>query len=1621
MTSVCLSHYGRQDNKVIDKVLKGIQRQWPQQDFILEFSRQLFDQMPSVDLQQQSLRDHVGMASFIWEFFHGFSKRKVFDLAVFNPEVSTHGYQSKKTGILIVMQDHPFVVSSVRMALKRVNININYYLTIPEIFADRTDAKAPVFSMHADPAGGSESKASPYRQEMCFYIEVDQQVSNALPVIKNDLEEVLAGIVKAVKDWDPMMGRMQDVIDNITQCCPIKNEETAESVQFLQWLLKEFTFLGVRDYDYVEEDDKEKLILRRHSSLGVLSRYKGKPLAHYKAPPHQSSLSRFPASKHCIVVSKSGDMSTVHRSEYCDSIVVRRYGAQGKLLGERVFIGLITADIYKSSLFDIPLIRYKVKQVKAALLPSSTGFNCKRLFSILDTFQRDVLLQYSVDKLVLIAREMMNLQDKNDVRLFVEKDVYKRFIYVMICMPVEHYSTQLKAMLESLLLNKLKGLSIYSATPHISLVNTYRLNFTVRMDPAYSVRIQYQDIFDAIVSHMTPWHIKLADALKAVHTPAHAQQLYALYSHSFSHDYKLEYSPSDAVEDIDILHRLHDADVFEMAIDHEKNQSDELIKIKLYSNNHVIPIYEMMPLMKHFGCLIHSEKSYTVRVDSDLKYVSLLEISLEGITPEQFFGNKQLFCENFLAVYQQHGADDELNQLTFTASLSWRYIQLIRGLSDYLRQIGFSLSQGYMNTIFCRAHELVALLMQHFALKFDPQAVGEHPDDGAILEVDEARILEAFNAIENIDEDRLFRRIFHVISAVKRTNFYQDSAAHDVISLKIFSADIPDLQGMVPYFECYVFSRRFKGVHLRSGKISRGGLRWSDRPDDVRTEVLQLMQAQKIKNSIIVPTGAKGGFVILDNSSGQRCYQEFVHALLQLTDNMIGGEVVHPENTRIYDEDDTYLVVAADKGTATFSDYANAISKQQNYWLGDAFASGGSVGYDHKKMGVTARGAWESVKHHFRVLDIPINEDFTVVGIGDMSGDVFGNGMLLSENICLLAAFNGRHIFIDPQPDAAVSFKERQRLFALPQSQWTDYDPALISKGGGVYSRSSRVIKLSPQACKMLGMEKNQCDPDSLIRAILSLPVDLLWNGGIGTYVRASTETDDIVCDKFNDGVRIAATDLKARVVGEGGNLGLTQRARIEYAVHGGAINTDSVDNAAGVSCSDQEVNIKILLNNLYQAGDINYEERNVLLMSMQDEIGELVTRDIARLNYLISCQLHIANEMPLFIDDHVQCLQSLGYLDMQFEALPSSDCVRQRPEHSKYTRPELALIIAHSKMALRNHILGSSIFDDPAFDALLLSAFPAQVVDRFPQAILTHNLKKHIIAKELSNMMMLELGFGFVRALQTDLALPIDLIVKCFMVIRQIFAIDDVHRTIAVQSRKCSVHTMIPLILEYRNMLRYGMQWLILHHPQSDDMASFSVYATEKIQRIREDFHKYLYGNSLECYQRTLEQLLACGASSQVAGTLSAGRLLHQMLNIVEILKTLPDEQSMLFLTEFYFHVEDKLELTHLVAMLDQIAYSDPMAHKASAILIMQLNQLKQQLVCRLHHLLSLKHAGTFTIKHLNHWLDHQGIIGDFRQRLFDIQHQMRDKLSYEDFIVIIDLMNRIVAVINDHIEQQR
>jgi len=1477
--------------------------------------------IPEEDFRSRSAADWAGMLAGLQAFIRE-RRAETPKVRLFNPVLDEDGWESSHTVVQIVNDDMPFLVDSVGMALAGHEVLIHALIH-------------PTIEISRDPGGHVLALGERGKHESLIHIEIDRQSEpTELRRIEASILAALADVRVCVRDWAAAKARMVACANAFeTAELPISEAARREAQEFLRWVADDhFTFLGFREYEVASEDGVEVLRARPETGLGLLH---AKPTSVHPRKLTSLAAHSMPQSgtQEALILTKTNSRSTVHRSGYMDYIGVLHFDASGRAIAESRFLGLYTSSAYNRRPWDIPLVRRRFEYVMAQSGLAPNSHSGKALRHILESLPRDELFQSSGEELARTAMGILGLQERSRTKLFLRRDRYGRFFSALVYIPRDRFNTDVRKRIEAMLKDALGGERL-DTNIQVGESPLAQLHLLIRPRAGENVEFDEQALEASLARIVRNWQDELRERLVERHGEDKGLRLSNRYGRALPAGYIEQVSPDVAADDVEQVAGLRGGDDLRI---HLYRAANDGLRIKLFRLGSDIALSDALPMMENMGLRVLAEHPYELKVGGDSIFIQDFEIDAPAGLDVDVERLRERFATAFEAVWRGHAESDAFNRLLLLAGLDWRQVAVLRGYCKFLLQTAVPFSQTYMEETLARYPLLARLLVELFEAKFHPATgresaqeiaagqeriahdlgalAGDSPAAGPLiaalvaarggareaqLQATESALGGLMDGVSSIDEDRILRSFAKIIRATLRTSFYQsnDGRHAETISFKFDPAQVPDLPKPRPYREIFVYGPRVEGVHLRFGPVARGGLRWSDRREDFRTEVLGLVKAQMVKNTVIVPVGAKGGFFVKRPpvggdrdavlAEGIACYRLFINGLLSITDNLVEGKLVPPIDVVRHDADDPYLVVAADKGTATFSDIANSIAQEHGFWLGDAFASGGSVGYDHKGMGITAKGAWESVKRHFLALGRDSqNEDFTCVGIGDMSGDVFGNGMLLSRHIRLVAAFDHRHIFIDPAPDAARSFIERQRMFALPRSSWEDYDRALISAGGGIWPRSAKSIPLSPEARKALGIDPavEAMPPNDLLSAILRAPVDLLWNGGIGTYVKAASETHADVGDRANNAIRVNGGELRCRVVGEGGNLGMTQRGRIEAALAGVLLNTDFIDNSAGVDTSDHEVNIKILLNDAVARGEMSLAERNALLAQMTDEVEQLVLFDNYRQNQAISIMERMSLSRLGSKQHFIRTLESQGLLDRALEYLPSDAEFSDRKARGLgLTRPELSILLSYSKIVAFQQLLDSDVPEDPYLSKELARYFPEPLRERFGEHMERHRLRREIIATAVTNSMVNRMGSTFVMRMQEDTGESPAAIAKAYSVAREVIDARSAWGEIDALDGKVSAEAQIDALMQIWGVLRALTRWLLQRPGERRDIAESVARYQPGMQALSEGLSGVLAGEDQTQFAEDRARWLDLGFPQALSERLALLPQLVSALDMIEV-----------------------------------------------------------------------------------------------------------------------------------------
>ncbi len=1480
----------------------------------------------NVDAQDIAKRDPAALAAAALSHLMFAQQRRGRALVrVFNPTLSEHGYTSPHTIIEMVNDDMPFLVDSIGLALTRRALTLHFL--VHPVFAVARDSTGVLRAIEERGAGADKRQ----RLESFQHFEVDRMVDPALlEHLRAEIERGMRDVRVAYADWAKMQDATRQTADELNSLhTHLDPRDVSETQALLAWMEdRHFTFLGFREYQLRNRKDNAALDPVESTGLGILRHGHRRPQSTSRTLP--ADIRRQSRLRDLALVTKANLQSTVHRAGYLDYVGIKQFSAKGQLIGERRFLGLWTSSAYNANPREIPLVRHKVAQVVLHFGLAPDSHDGKALQHTLESFPRDELFQASVPELIRIVTGILGLQERPRVRLMVRRDPFRRFYSCLIFVPREKYNTQVRERIERVIGEAFSAFSMESQV-QIAESNLARIHIVARTQPRESARIDTDALERRVALAVRSWTDDFKAALLARFDEAYALQLFATYAQAFPAAYTEDFSGDAAAHDATFLEALNkDPGRLHLDIYRREPRRKDKFYLKIFRRQDAIPISDLLPMLENMGLKVIAERPYELEFPGGHRaWIQDLELIFQGSVEAKFEAVGEEIKSAFTAVWTGRMDSDSFNHLTLTAGIPWRIVTVLRAYCRYLLQTGLPFSQGYIAQVLVNHASIARILADLFIARFDPD-VSQAARGRTLARLDQ-QIRSKLEEVTRSDEDRILRALWNALSASVRTNAYQLTKSgefKEYLSIKLESQKLRELPLPKPLFEVFVFSTRMEGVHLRMGYVARGGIRWSDRREDFRTEILGLMKAQQVKNTVIVPVGAKGGFVVRRMMAGDReaqqaeviaCYQTLIRGLLDITDNIVEEKIVRPERVVRHDGDDAYLVVAADKGTATFSDIANAISEEYGFWLGDAFASGGSAGYDHKKMGITARGAWECVKRHFREMGRDIqNQNFSVAGIGDMAGDVFGNGMLQSPHIRLIAAFNHQHIFLDPAPDGARSFKERERMFRLPRSTWEDYSRAAISKGGGVYLRSAKSLTLSREAQTLLELPA-QVTPNEAIKAILKSHVDLLWNGGIGTYVKATSETQSDVGDRSNDAVRVDATELNCKVVGEGGNLGLSQLGRIEFARRGGRLNTDFIDNSAGVNTSDVEVNLKILLNGAVRSREITRSGRDRLLAQMTDEVAALVLRNNYLQSQAISTSEFQAKERLSESAFVIRALERSGDLNRSLEFLPSEEEIAERRKAGEgLTRPELAITMSYGKIWLNKALVNSNVPEDPYLSAELIRYFPTPVRERFAARVKRHRLRREIIATAITNSLINRMGPVFPVRAQDDTGRDPAAISRAYTIAREVFAARDIWAQIE------GLDNRIPAVVQYTAMaqtsrlLRHMSYWLLENQGENLDIERAVRRYAAPVGELWRELNSVLGATEGARLNVQRSQLIEQRVPEHLAARIASIETMHCALDLVEA--AMEAHVKIVYAAKVYFDIGERIGLTWIKEQIERL-----------------------------------------------------------------------------------------------------
>ena len=1498
---------------------------------LTQFIRQFYQGSPPEDLNARTPEALYAAAAAAWEFLQNRTPGKAKIKITERPD-------RERTVVLISNDDMPFLVDSVSCELERMDASPQ--LVIHPILTVMRDASGHLTELRGDDADAVEGATA----ESLMHIEISLHSDpEDLERLADNLKSVLNDVRLAVRDWQAMRREcMRFAADFDGPSAGISADQAAEVSDFLRWLHDDhFTFLGYRRIRFEQKGQARILHIDQDHSLGVLTKasltiFDG--VSHGAPVPPQSAA--FLDTKDVLLIIKANQRSTVHRRSHFDVVAVKIFDAKGRIAGMHVLVGLFTADVYTNSPNFVPVLRRKIDRIRNQVGFRKHGHDGKILQNIMENLPRDELFESSDDYLRQTALGILHLQQRSRTAVFLRMDKFERFASILVYVPRDRFDTNLRITVGDLLVKALDG-RMSSFYTQVSDSPLARIHYIIATQPGKLPKVDTKALEVQIAKAARSWGDDLRAVLIKSKGETEGGRLAEVFAHAFPASYRERFDPETTLGDVERVSTCVGQKGVCIHVYQAPGSVGGTVHIKIYNLGSPLPLSDVMPVLEHMGFKVIGEEPFHIMPRGSAGgggpvWMHDFDMTVASAQPIDIAKAKTEIEDAFRRVWAGEMESDGFNRLVAFADLGWREVTILRAYAKFLRQAAFPFSQAYIENAFSAHPNVARLLVDLFLASFDPALNAGAKAKATATRVtaltDEIRA--ALDTITNADEDRILRRYLNLITSTLRTNYFQraaDGGLKSYISIKLNSRTIEDLPLPRPMVEVFVYSPRVEAIHLRGGKIARGGIRWSDRREDFRSEILGLVKAQMVKNAVIVPTGSKGGFVLKQipttggreafQAEGIECYKILQRGLLDITDNVVNDKIVPPPLVVRKDGDDPYLVVAADKGTATFSDIANGVSAEYNFWLGDAYASGGSVGYDHKVMGITARGAWESVKRHFRETGVDVQEqDFTCVGVGDMSGDVFGNGMLMSRHTRLLAAFNHMHIFIDPDPDAAKSFAERERLFKLPRSAWTDYNAKLISKGGGIFARTAKSIPLSPEMKTLLEISKAEATPAEIMNAILRAKVDLLFFGGIGTYVKSAHESHGEVSDRANDAIRVNGDHIRAKVVGEGANLGMTQRGRIEAAFAGVRLNTDAIDNSAGVDCSDHEVNIKILLNAQVAAGKLTMAARNKQLADMTDEVAQLVLRDNYQQTQTISM---LQQPGPQLLDAQQRMMKLLereGLLNREIEFLPTDEEIQERMTAGQgLTRPELAVFLPYGKMWLTDKLVNSDLPDDPLAEEDLFNYFPTPLRKKFAAGIEKHKLRREIIATVITNSFINRVGPSFLTTLMERTGLgPVD-VARAYTVTRAAYGLRDLWVEIEALDNKVPAQVQMDMLLEVVRMLARSVLWMLRHVPAPMDMAAVIKTLKPRVEALREVLSEVWTDEVAGYVKRQADGYQAKGVPAELAHKVASIYRLAAANDIAAVVDA--TKQSITNVAKVYFLVGERFGLGSLRARTEGFA----------------------------------------------------------------------------------------------------
>jgi glutamate dehydrogenase len=1559
---------GRDASPVVDAVCRQLERQVDATDseHAVRFAELFLSKAPPEFLQGRSADQLAHLTRGTFEFLKQGHPDRV-DVQVFNPDVDNEGWYAPVTVVRTNISERPFIVDSLREFLSAQDMAIEH-LVYPLVHVERDD-QGTIVDIRSSREG--------VRRESVIHCEVARCADEEmLDFLREETARRLQDVVRATDDFGAMLEaarRTHATLGARIEDLPERKDELTEIQAFLQWLQDEaFVFLGYRGYDLVhDEAGHTSILVEPGSGLGILRNEAESAFAEpVRLDEIPEGIRGLVEGGPILIISKTNAESTVHRRARMDYIGVKKLAPDGTITGEHRFVGLFTSRVYAADAEHVPILRRKLDQILSGAGVLEGSHDYKEINTIFNSMPKEELFLTSAEEIGADIQTVMTTYRTEEVRVTLRDDPLSRGVAVMVILPKDRFSGEIRKAIEVSLVDALEGELL---NYHLALGegDQARLHFHIGTTPEKLGRVDASELERVVRELIRSWADRVREGLERVRPPDEARRLARIYGDAFSAEYRAATPPKVAVRDILELQAMQ-ADGRMIAISLENRDAEAaagveepFTELKVYLRGVRLVLSDFMPILENAGLRVIAVNPFDVKGEGapDATVYSFSVQSSQGL-PVDVRGRGTLLADTILAVRAGDATNDRVNSLVISAGLAWREADVLRSYCSYAFQIGAVPTRASLWTALNNHPEIARILFDLFEARFDPEGLGTLEERAEAAEDIRSAFQQALSGVELLAEDRALRRLAVLIDGTVRTNYYRNggvtptrrSGGVPYLSFKFASDKLVSVVRTRLKYEVWVRSSRMEGVHLRGAMVARGGIRHSDRRDDFRIEVLGLVNTQIVKNAVIVPGGSKGGFVTLRTMTGldaaredsREQYKTLMRGLLDLTDNIRDVRTVPPENVVCWDEPDPYLVVAADKGTATFSDVANGVAEEYGFWLGDAFASGGSHGYDHKKVGITARGAWEGVKRHFREKGKDIQtEPFTVVGIGDMSGDVFGNGMLLSEQIRLLAAFDHRHVFIDPDPDPASSFAERRRLFDMGRSSWDDYDRSALSAGGMIIDRGAKQVELSAEARAALGIEADteEMDGESLVRSVLRAPAELLWNGGIGTYVKASTEIQADVGDPSNDAVRIDVPELRVEVVGEGGNLGLTQAARIEYALRGGRINTDALDNSGGVDLSDREVNLKILLS---PGTEASMSQRNALLEDLTDAVAALVLKDNESQSMAISLDEVRARESADDFRGLMSSLERAGELDRKAEHLPTLEALVERMEGGKtLCRPELCVLLAYAKLNLKAHILKSPLPDDPAATSYLLGYFPAAAVRAAGSHNLnSHRLRREIIASQLTNDLVDTMGAAFVQRIVSDTGRRPEEVARAWLVAARLSG----HRTIVerLRSQRSNLTSNIAYrwLLGLARVLERTTRWVLANVDASESTAGIVDDSLEGLAALRRRFGEIVAGEDRGDFFERVQEIQELGADEESAKSLVTLRYLDHLLDVLRVAKDTQGDP--LDSARAYYRVSELLQLPWLRRSIFDVAEDDRWEQRAAQALMEDLNRAHHRMAAR-------------------------------------------------------------------------